>query len=1080
MHIFKSRAEQTVCVLLVLFVVLVILTVWAWCRPDPRKAAFDALRAEVLGLENPSVYPLDILPTPASFSGSEKTIPRIVHYVGSQTNALLRRTHLNLWTNKHYTPDQQHNFVKSYFADTWPDIWHAYNLCHSLDMQLDIFKYLVVYHFGGLYIDSNVKTNKPLDTVLTSAKALVSYYTPPTSTELFGNMTQGNGECQSWWVAAPQHDLFLWQVIWQVVRNVFVLHTKSRNQCNFALLSEKVRESATNGILYTYMAAKFKHLVTVWDNDALELAHAASPTQRVDSQSVHLVYVQDKKAVTQATTTHKIPAIIHQTHESRWVTPAMAQAMKRIQAHAPSCEYRFYDNKERRDFIAKHYATALKAYDALVPGAYRADLFRAIVVYTLGGVYFDAGFSPFKGVNLFEDVIDKRAELVFPIDVWIQGLGNGVFASTQGHTYLKLIIDHIVDNVGKRRTFTKHKGGFLQITGPKAYADALQHVLPNPLKEGMHNSNLQLLYYPTGDVVFRQSKPLYSTHYLNYYQEQQTLIKHVPHYIKLWEAGQVYSDSVTRGLKTLLDLPAPRWPVHLPVFYINLDRAVARNLKTMQELGKVSSNVTRVSAIDGAALVQHVKITNDFKSLSPCEVGCTASHLKAIKMAFDLGLEKAIICEDDASFAPMRIWEQNEIDAFVESIPNDVGIVLLCWGEHKYGELLQIDVVHSLGGLFSMVAYIITKRGMADILGHAEVSDKVIQLRKTSYVPQGVADGYLYSLTKVATSLVPLALPDNMLNKTQIQDRKGDYDHDASHFNLLGTILEHVLYVKQERAKSNVDYTTVCQQPYDMVKFLDYMHSNLTRQWPPSLPVFYINLDRSNDRRQALEAVLTEIGANSERVQAFDGRLLNSKTNTIQGVQVTSDFPNLTQGELGCTASHLCAIKRAFDRGYEYALICEDDVSFASLCVWEQDAINSFLKSIQPTIGIVLLFWYGRPYGTSLKLTSVDPINADLYSTCAYIITRYGMKQVLAHAHVSQTKIHWNKTFAKQLGQADEFLFSITSVATSGAPLLLADNTNVKQTITDRASDHEAYQSKEFEKAVRALHAVVCSSVKPT
>lgn len=37
-------------------------------------------------------------------------------------------------------------------------------------------------------------------------------------------------------------------------------------------------------------------------------------------------------------------------------------------------------------------STVLQCYDKLVPNAYKADLFRYSVVYTLGGCYMDIGF----------------------------------------------------------------------------------------------------------------------------------------------------------------------------------------------------------------------------------------------------------------------------------------------------------------------------------------------------------------------------------------------------------------------------------------------------------------------------------------------------------------------------------------------------------------------------------------------------------------------------------------------------------------------------------------------------------------
>ena len=52
--------------------------------------------------------------------------------------------------------------------------------------------------------------------------------------------------------------------------------------------------------------------------------------------------------------------------------------------------YVFSDN-DRRLFIEQHFdTTVLHAYDSLIPGAYKADLWRYCVLYINGGIYLDS------------------------------------------------------------------------------------------------------------------------------------------------------------------------------------------------------------------------------------------------------------------------------------------------------------------------------------------------------------------------------------------------------------------------------------------------------------------------------------------------------------------------------------------------------------------------------------------------------------------------------------------------------------------------------------------------------------------
>ena len=87
-------------------------------------------------------------------------------------------------------------------------------------------------------------------------------------------------------------------------------------------------------------------------------------------------------------------------------------------------------------------------------------------------------------------------------------------------------------------------------------------------------------------------------------------------------------------------------------------------------------------------------------------------------------------------------------------------------------------------------------------------------------------------------------------------------------------------------------------------------------------PVYYINLDDKVDRRQYMEAQFNywEI-ENYERISAFDGR------DSDLSEHIVGRYPeSITSSELGCTLSHLRAIKHWYETSDSpYAIICEDD-----------------------------------------------------------------------------------------------------------------------------------------------------------
>lgn len=78
---------------------------------------------------------------------------------------------------------------------------------------------------------------------------------------------------------------------------------------------------------------------------------------------------------------------------------------------------------------------------------------------------------------------------------------------------------------------------------------------------------------------------------------------------------------------------------------------------------------------------------------------------------------------------------------------------------------------------------------------------------------------------------------------------------------------------------------------------------------------FYINLDRDNDKREAIQKNLSDIGlaGNYERVEAVDGTAVSEQYSSM-----------LTPGELGCWMSHLGILQGQIGQG-RHIHILEDD-----------------------------------------------------------------------------------------------------------------------------------------------------------
>lgn len=158
------------------------------------------------------------------------------------------------------------------------------------------------------------------------------------------------------------------------------------------------------------------------------------------------------------------------------------------------------------------------------------------------------------------------------------------------------------------------------------------------------------------------------------------------------------------------------------------------------------------------------------------------------------------------------------------------------------------------------------------------------------------------------------------------------------------------------------------------------------------IPIYWINLEESVDRRNKMISQFLEQGLRHRRVEA-----------------VKHDKPLI-----GCCHSHIKAIHTAWIEGNQYAIICEDDVDFSnSTQVFTR--IYNVLKTLPDSVQNdwdVLQIQYTEPhFGKGLqnylnyyKTEGVQNriVKGYLYGAVAYLINRKGMTKFLN----TMTKLH--------------------------------------------------------------------------
>jgi mannosyltransferase OCH1-like enzyme len=208
-----------------------------------------------------------------------------------------------------------------------------------------------------------------------------------------------------------------------------------------------------------------------------------------------------------------IPRIIHQTWVTKQLPADMQAAVDALKAANPGWEHRLYNDEFARRFIIKHFDSHVTwAYDTLIPGTYKADLFRYCVMYVHGGVYLDIKYAPVDGFSFESWLPNETFVLEFGPFVY-----QGCFMCPPKHPRLKAAIECVVKNVRLGYYGDCH----VCTTGPHMFGRLFTHAERMGMTYGYRNNGIEIYDRKTGAVVMRQYDG-YRTHQADTYAKAGT------------------------------------------------------------------------------------------------------------------------------------------------------------------------------------------------------------------------------------------------------------------------------------------------------------------------------------------------------------------------------------------------------------------------------------------------------------------------------------------------------------------------------------------------------------------------------
>lgn len=236
-----------------------------------------------------------------------------------------------------------------------------------------------------------------------------------------------------------------------------------------------------------------------------------------------------------------IPKIIHQTYASGMDLPeGLRQNIEFLRRLNPGWKHVLYDDAAIIAFIKAHYdAGILDLYLRINPvyGAARADFFRYLLMFRVGGVYLDIKSNASQPLDRLFHASDRYVLAWWPnqpgegFEGWgvhpeLADYPRGEFqnwhiCAEPGHAFLRAVLAHVMSNIRNYAVETHGVGqlGVLRTTGPIAYTQAIGPLLSSEAHRlaGTH-IDLDLRYSIYPGVTHRE---VINRHYV---QQQEPVV----------------------------------------------------------------------------------------------------------------------------------------------------------------------------------------------------------------------------------------------------------------------------------------------------------------------------------------------------------------------------------------------------------------------------------------------------------------------------------------------------------------------------------------------------------------------------
>jgi mannosyltransferase OCH1-like enzyme len=226
----------------------------------------------------------------------------------------------------------------------------------------------------------------------------------------------------------------------------------------------------------------------------------------------------------------KIPKVIVQTGNSVDINLAQYNTALTFIELNPEYTYVYFDENDRQEFITNHFdKSVINAYNKVIPGAYKADLFRYCYMYINGGCYFDN-----KMINRIpiRNLLNENDKIILCDDktYFYNNVYNAILLSIKNNIIFKKCIVNCVYNINNHF----YGSSPWDISGPKLL---LQNCNKNKRQLYLFVNSINLKTIHKRKIIIKKTGEIFcNTCYYQYYDKYIN----PNHYLIMWLRRKIY------------------------------------------------------------------------------------------------------------------------------------------------------------------------------------------------------------------------------------------------------------------------------------------------------------------------------------------------------------------------------------------------------------------------------------------------------------------------------------------------------------------------------------------------------------